>query len=119
MGIVGHALQGCTERAVTCLSSLPPWLDHAHSGGHVSAGLQCWSVNCFFTEFTDLNHRMAPAAFYNEGYESIRDSTPSQLIVYEQSSSTSSSSSSLSIAPRWNRSTFANSDEVPIESTQF
>ena len=48
MGTVSHALEGCTERAVTCLSSLPPWLDHAHSGGHVSAGLQCWSVNHFF-----------------------------------------------------------------------
>ena len=48
MGTVSHALEGCTERAVTCLSSLPPWLDHAHSGGHVSAGLQCWSVNRFF-----------------------------------------------------------------------
>ena len=48
MGTVSHALEGCTERAVTCLSSLPPWLDQAHSGGHVSAGLQCWSVNHFF-----------------------------------------------------------------------
>ena len=48
MGTVSHTLEGCTQRAVTCLSSLPPWLDHAHSGGHVSAGLQCWSVNHFF-----------------------------------------------------------------------
>ena len=48
MGTVSHTLEGCTQRAVTCLSSLPPWLDHAHSGGHVSAGLQCWSVNRFF-----------------------------------------------------------------------
>ena len=46
MGTVSHALEGCTERAVTCLSSLPPWLDRAHSG---AMPLQdCWSVNCFF-----------------------------------------------------------------------
>nr|KAG5713679.1 hypothetical protein BaRGS_024727 [Batillaria attramentaria] len=59
------------------------------------------------------HHRLTPAAFYNEGYESIRDSIsmPSQLIVREQDSS-SSSASSLSIAPRWNRCTFANSDEL-------
>ena len=69
------------------------------------------------TKFTDL-HRMAPATFYNEGYESDCDSTPSQPTVHKQSSS-SISTSSLSIAPWWNRSTFANSNEVPIESTQF
>ena len=56
MGTVSHALEGCTERAVTCLSSLPPWLDRAHSGGHASAGLQCWSVNCFF-ELTKTNFK--------------------------------------------------------------
>ncbi|KAL8565044.1 hypothetical protein ACOMHN_003420 [Nucella lapillus] len=63
---------------------------------------------------------MAPAAFYNEGYESVRDSisTPSQLIVREQSSSTSSSST-LSMAPRWNRSTFANSDEDEMDACWF
>ena len=48
MGTVSHALEGCTERAMTCPSFLPPWLGHAHSGGHVSAGLLCWSVNRFF-----------------------------------------------------------------------
>ena len=41
---------------------------------------------------------------------------PSQLTVHKQSST---SVFSLSIALRWNHSTFANSNEVPIESTRF
>lgn len=63
---------------------------------------------------------MTSAAFCNEGYESLHEANnlPSQLIIHEQDSS-SSSASSLSIAPRWNRSTFANSDEVPVESTRL
>jgi hypothetical protein len=64
------------------------------------------------------HYRLAARGFYNEGYETVRDRQPSQLMVQEQSSSTSSSSS-FSMAPRWNRSTFANSDEVHTESTHL